>query len=241
MNSTGPQLYLPDESWRYAQDGSAPAAPPQGAASRASPPGANPAAGGDWLCQCGNMNWAKRVHSCNRCGAARAAAATAPATRGGVAEDPPPQIAGGLTGMKRKALIAQATPSEGSNFPVYGDSAKRHAHGPPLPHGAPPLPPGAPPGIRPEVGDWNCTCGNWNWAKRATCNRCQGAKPEPGMQWPPGAPRGGGGRGAGGYREIDDEEASRRRQREAEARDAAAARKAEKRKCEWCHRASCIC
>lgn len=42
-------------------------------------------------------------------------------------------------------------------------------------------------------------------------------------------------------REFDASETARRKQREAEARDAAAARKVEKRKCEFCHRAMCIC
>lgn len=35
-----------------------------------------------------------------------------------------------------------------------------------------------PPGINPAIGDWHCTsCGNWNWARRDTCNKCKAPKP----------------------------------------------------------------
>ena len=33
-----------------------------------------------------------------------------------------------------------------------------------------------PPGIEPGVGDWECSCGNWNWARRNSCNKCGGSK-----------------------------------------------------------------
>ena len=36
-----------------------------------------------------------------------------------------------------------------------------------------------PPGIDPAVGDWPCPraeCGNWNWARRAACNKCGAPK-----------------------------------------------------------------
>ena len=35
-----------------------------------------------------------------------------------------------------------------------------------------------PPNIDPAVGDWRCeSCGNWNWARRGSCNKCGAAKP----------------------------------------------------------------
>ena len=34
-----------------------------------------------------------------------------------------------------------------------------------------------PPGIEPSVGDWECSCGNWNWARRGSCNKCGASKP----------------------------------------------------------------
>jgi len=35
-----------------------------------------------------------------------------------------------------------------------------------------------PPNIDPSVGDWRCdNCGNWNWARRDSCNKCGAAKP----------------------------------------------------------------
>jgi hypothetical protein len=44
-----------------------------------------------------------------------------------------------------------------------------------------------PPGMDPTVGDWVCgKCANWNWARRAVCNRCESPRslqqrPPPGM------------------------------------------------------------
>ena len=35
-----------------------------------------------------------------------------------------------------------------------------------------------PPGIEPMVGDWECSCANWNWARRNTCNKCGASKPQ---------------------------------------------------------------
>jgi len=35
-----------------------------------------------------------------------------------------------------------------------------------------------PPNIDPSKGDWHCTCGNWNWARRVNCNKCGSKKPE---------------------------------------------------------------
>ncbi len=33
--------------------------------------------------------------------------------------------------------------------------------------------PRLPPGIDDKVGDWMCkSCGNWNWARRGSCNKC---------------------------------------------------------------------
>jgi len=42
-----------------------------------------------------------------------------------------------------------------------------------------------PPNIDPSVGDWHCeSCGNWNWARRDTCNKCKAPKPA-GQMAPP--------------------------------------------------------
>lgn len=46
---------------------------------------------------------------------------------------------------------------------------------------------------------------------------------------------------AGGFREFDDEEEARRKRRAHEAAQEVAERKAEKKKCEFCKRFSCIC
>jgi len=46
---------------------------------------------------------------------------------------------------------------------------------------------------------------------------------------------------AGGFREFDDAEAERRKQRALEVKAETSARKAERKKCEYCKRASCIC
>lgn len=46
---------------------------------------------------------------------------------------------------------------------------------------------------------------------------------------------------AGGFREFDDEEEVRRKRRAAEAAQEVAERKAERKKCEFCKRFSCIC
>lgn len=44
------------------------------------------------------------------------------------------------------------------------------------------VPPGyMPPNMDPDQGDWACKyCGNWNWARRVRCNKCDAARPEPG-------------------------------------------------------------
>ena len=46
---------------------------------------------------------------------------------------------------------------------------------------------------------------------------------------------------AGGFKEFDDAEDDRRKRRATEERAIVAERKAEKKKCEFCKRASCIC
>ena len=46
---------------------------------------------------------------------------------------------------------------------------------------------------------------------------------------------------AGGFREFDSSEDERRKRRALEERAAVAERKAERKKCEYCKRASCIC
>jgi hypothetical protein len=95
-----------------------------------------------------------------------------------------------------------------------------------------------PPGIDPSVGDWGCTCGNWNWAKRQNCNQCHRSKEDAA-----GSKRAGDGskRAGDGSREFDDEEASRRKRRLMEASREKEERKAERKKCEYCKRFACIC
>ncbi len=46
---------------------------------------------------------------------------------------------------------------------------------------------------------------------------------------------------AGGFREFDDEEDQRRKMRAVEARHEIQERKAERKKCSYCSRFSCIC
>ena len=46
---------------------------------------------------------------------------------------------------------------------------------------------------------------------------------------------------AGGFKEFDEEEAALRKRRAADERQQKEGRKAEKAKCKFCHRASCIC
>lgn len=119
-----------------------------------------------------------------------------------------------------------------------------------------------PPTIDVAAGDWQCpACNNWNWARRNECNKCCQAHPSRAKQPPSkmeqtlnaragldpvkgygtasvGAKRTGGG---GGFREIDEEEEARRKMRASEASAAKEQRKAEKKKCEYCKRFSCIC
>mmetsp|Transcript_10449 Transcript_10449/g.21133 ORF Transcript_10449/g.21133 Transcript_10449/m.21133 type:complete len:163 (-) Transcript_10449:90-578(-) len=83
----------------------------------------------------------------------------------------------------------------------------------------------APPNIDPTK-DWQCTCGNWNFARREECFKCSGRK---------GAARGPGGKS------FDDEDTDRRKRRAEESRRETEERKAQKRKCDACKRFSCIC
>lgn len=46
---------------------------------------------------------------------------------------------------------------------------------------------------------------------------------------------------AGGFKEYDEEESERRKRRAVEERVEIQERKAEKKKCQYCHRAACIC
>lgn len=91
-----------------------------------------------------------------------------------------------------------------------------------------------PPTIDPSVGDWLCTCGNWNWAKRHECNMCRGSKEAANV----GAKRTG---AAGGFIEYDQSEDQRRKMRAFEAAQQVQARKAEKKKCEYCKRCASAC
>jgi len=100
----------------------------------------------------------------------------------------------------------------------------------------------APPSnIDPSVGDWHCqSCGNWNWARRRECNQCNAAKE--GLMRVSGAASGTKRDGlAGGFKEYDEEESERRKRRAVEERVEIQERKAEKKKCQYCHRAACIC
>jgi len=115
--------------------------------------------------------------------------------------------------------------------------------------------------IDPAAGDWQCSgCGNWNWARRSECNKCGAGHPTRPKQ-PPSKKdqqlnravgldtKGYSTAGdrekrtgeAGGFREFDDEEEVRRKRRAAEAAQEVAERKAERKKCEFCKRFSCIC
>ena len=79
-----------------------------------------------------------------------------------------------------------------------------------------------------------------DWARRKTCNICNAAKD--GMMQvkgtEPGTSRVGVG---GGFRELDEQEEARRKRRAEDERHEKESRKAEKRKCAYCHRCACIC
>jgi len=192
---------------------------------RPPPPGLDPDKG-DWQCgTCGNWNWARR-NACNKCQspweASNEASTTLSATRDAGKEE-------AAKSLRRKQLLAQAAPSDGSVVPVYCGNMAKPTHYQMKSH----LPgPAVPPTIDPSVGDWQCTCGNWNWAKRTECNMCKAAKPLAGQKRT-GA--------AGGFIEFDQTEGERRKVRALEAQEAVRARKAEKKKCDVCHRFSCIC
>jgi len=99
-----------------------------------------------------------------------------------------------------------------------------------------------PPGIDAAVGDWQCvSCANWNWARRKSCNMCNAGKE--GMMHVKGSEIGNTSRSGagGGFREMDDEEEARRKRRAVEERSEKEFRKAQKVKCEYCKRFSCIC
>ena len=168
---------------------------------------------GDWHCgQCGNLNWARR-NECNRCKSRRP--------------------------MSSLLLDPKA--------PGYLPTTAR----------------AVPSGIDVSVGDWECKgCGNFNWARRNECNRCGQAHPTR-TKPPPskgaierdrasgldtgssystvgvsGVKRTGEG---GGFKEFDEEEDDRRKRRAMEERLEKEMRKAQKTKCPYCKRASCIC
>jgi len=178
---------------------------------------------GDWACtSCGNWNWARR-RECNKCG------------------NPPKEVkdmlnmqvqagptSAGVEARKRKEILAAAMPSDGLIVPLAQGTSKPSA----LlgVHATKALPPS----IDPGVGDWLCLCGNWNWAKRQKCNVCSMAKDSSNI----GAKRTG---EAGGFKEFDAEEDERRKMRAIEASQEKEMRKAEKKKCAYCKRFSCIC
>ena len=78
--------------------------------------------------------------------------------------------------------------------------------------------------------------GNWPTGSM-TSKAVDGAHRPPGMRQS-GEKRTG---EAGGFREFDSSEDERRKRRAMEERAAVAERKAERKKCEYCKRASCIC
>jgi len=138
----------------------------------------------------------------------------------------------GSEARKRKEILAAATPSDGHIVPMAQGHLTKPSHltSMHLTHTAKPLPPS----IDPGVGDWLCLCGNWNWAKRAKCNVCGAGKDSSNI----GAKRTG---EAGGFKEFDEEENERRKARALEASHEVQVRKAEKKKCAYCKRFSCIC
>ncbi len=193
---------------------------------------------GDWPClSCGNWNWARRP-SCNLCGAqkrpdALAAAVTSGAYTPGSARPPRPgeperSAPHGKTFAEKRAL-ASAAPSEGGVVPLWGGKTEAPSHyyvtQHSRSHGGPP------PSINPDVGDWLCACGNWNWAKRKECNKCRA---------PREAAASGGKRtgSSGGFREFDADEQQQRKRRQLEEKER---NKKERKKCPICFRASCIC
>ncbi|KAL3913143.1 MAG: hypothetical protein SGPRY_008089 [Prymnesium sp.] len=101
--------------------------------------------------------------------------------------------------------------------------------------------PKLPPGIDTSVGDWHCVaCGNWNWARRKECNQCNAAKD--GLVNVKGAASGTKRLGeGGGFKEFDEEEDAQRKRRALEHQREKEERKAEKKKCKFCNRFSCIC
>ena len=105
----------------------------------------------------------------------------------------------------------------------------------------PPRPKHLPPTIDDKVGDWQCAaCGNWNWARRKSCNMCNAA--QGGLMSVKGAEGGTTRSGlGGGFSERDEAEEARRQRRAMEERQEKAERKAEKKKCDYCKRFSCIC
>ena len=122
------------------------------------------------------------------------------------------------------------------------------------------MPPRPPPHMNVAGGDWHCpACNNWNFSRRNECNRCGARHPtrkEPklnardvALDRAAGLDTAGkystsyGSRTgeAGGFREFDDTEEERRKQRALVDKVTTEARKAEKQKCKWCHRAACIC
>lgn len=107
------------------------------------------------------------------------------------------------------------------------------------------------------------SCSNWNWARRDECNKCGAKHPSRASAPPRPAVRradqamgldtgrsyavGGADKGqkrtgeGGGFREFDDEEDERRKRRALELHREKEDRKAEKKKCAFCKRFSCIC
>ena len=89
---------------------------------------------------------------------------------------------------------------------------------------------GPPPSINPDVGDWLCACGNWNWAKRKECNKCRAPRDAASAGKRTGS--------SGGFREFDADEQQQRKRRQLEEKER---NKKERKKCPICFRASCIC
>ena len=148
-----------------------PPPPPQSVPVKAPPPNIDPNVG-DWPCsQCGNWNWAKR-HHCNRCGAVRPHGlghAPAQGSKASASIRSIPEVRLGAN-FKEKSILAQAVKAEGGVVPVFsgGSGPNYWSHGV--------VNKGMHSAIDPSVGDWECTCGNWNFAKRSACNKCGQSK-----------------------------------------------------------------